>query len=214
MAADPLDVLTIDEGKDALQHDVGDSVDNEILEPYITAVSRMLDREAGAVVQRDVELERHDGGGHRIHLRVRPVAEITTLVEYQGTSPITLTAEAAGTTSANAYLAEPYLPQPGLMSGTVRRRSGGYNRGFWCGGQNVVVTYVAGRYEDTAGVDARFKRAASLVLLNLWRDQGPSVNNDGEVVIPFQSFPGFAFPNAARELLAEEVGLRAPWGYR
>lgn len=208
------DLLTLGEGKVALQISEGDSVNDDTLAVYISAVSELLDQEIGPVVRRTIDDERHDGGRQLIFLRHRPVFAITSVTEHQGTAAITVTAEAAGTVPGQAYLAEFYEPEPALFSGELRRRSGGYDYRWWCGRQNIVVDYTPGRYANTAEVPIRIKRAAGITLVNLWRDQGPSVDNDGEVIIPFASFPTFAIPNAAKELLSREIGLDAPWGYR
>lgn len=211
--AEETDVLTLDEAKAALQIEPMDIADEDVLAGYVSATSQLLDEEAGAIVKRTVTAERLDGCGPRIVLRQRPVASITTITEYAGTTPTVLVTEALGA-SVNGYLADPHEFEHGLLSGVVARRRYGRACRWASGSQNVAVTYVAGRFEDTASVPARFKRAACITLENLWRDRQPGVEALDEYSAPRQAFPGFALPNAARQLLAREVGLYSPWAYR
>lgn len=191
--ADTLDVVTLAEA----EADLGDQ-DDTLLAAYITSVSRLLDKVCGPIVQRTVTSEVHDGGMGTIRLDEWPVASVTTLTEYQGTTAVTLTAEAVTTSPGNGYIAE-------LGTGTIYRRSGKLDWTFYPGRANVVCTYVAGRYASTAAVDSRFKRAALITLRNLWqKEQGMGTvtfGPDGQPVVGAT----FALPNAAAAFIREDI---------
>lgn len=217
--ADPRDILTTAEAKRVLRIAVTDTTQDNELEVYITAASRMMDRHFGNTVALSVTDELHDGTNRsgrgwrsKIILNKRPVISISTVVEHRAGSPATLTAETSTQQPADAYLAERYEPDRSLLSGIVRRRASGEDANWEPGRSNLAFTYTAGRYADTASVDARFKRVCGMVLANLWREREPGVLDQGEFVVPHQSFPGFAVPNAARAMLAEEWGQHQPEG--
>lgn len=198
--ADLLDILTLAEAKTALNL-AGTTVHDAELPAWITAASRRLDRAVGPVIRRTVTAELHDGGGHEVRTALWPVASFTTVKEYANTTATTLTAETNTTKPADAYLAEPYGSDPTLFSGALRRRGTGSDRRFATGARNVEVTYVAGRYADTASVDEIFKTGARLVLQNFWNSQRPNIAQVGEFEIPTGNWPRFSIPNAVRELL-------------
>ncbi len=199
--AEPTDLLSIEEARSAAG--VKGSAQDTRLAIYVSALSRRLDRACGAVVERTVTSELHNGGRPTIRLR-HPASAFTAVTEYQGTSGITLTRETPGTAPGDGYLAEPHAPEPSLFSGVLHRRSGGYDACFWAGRLNLAVSYTAGRYATTAAVDELFKEAATIVLANLWTAEELDVRKTGELDGPAMRFPRFAIPNAARQLLREE----------
>lgn len=201
---DGLDVLSLPEAKEALNLTAVATHDGE-LPKWITTVSRRLDRLCGPVVQRTVTSEKHDGGARRVFLRHHPNTSITSIVEYDGTVATTLTAETNATKPAHGYLAEDYEPDPSLLSSIVYRRSSGADATFTPGRKNVAVTYMAGRFSDAASVDERYKTAARLMLLNLWRSQQDGTGLVSEFDVPQSNFPRFAVPRAVRELLDGEI---------
>lgn len=203
--ADTLDVLSQAEVKAVLVDGGAPRTSDDALSQINTAIARRLDRLCGAVVQRTVTGERHNGGSCEIWLRQGPASAFTSVVEWQGTNSTTLTAETLGTLPADAYLAEQHPTVPTLYSGRIWRRSNGWDWPFYVGHGNVVVTYSAGRYATTAAVDDRFKEAAAIMLRNFWRSIAPSAIQDGEFDIPISSFPRFAIPNAVRQLLRDEI---------
>lgn len=202
--ADTLDILTIAEGRAAVKIGSGDTSQDTDLAAQITAVSRRLDQAAGPIVVRTITDELHDGGCDRIWLQSYPITSFTTVTEYDGTTGTVLTAETVGTEPSTGYLADRYGPNPALYSGCLHRRSGGSDWAFSSGRLNVKVTYVAGRYATTAVVDERFKQAGRIMLQNLWRAGLETALLGDEYDVPAQAFPGFAIPNAVRQLLAEE----------
>lgn len=217
--ADSRDLLTLAEGKRILRISVGDSSEDDLLVGYITAVSRELDRVAGHTVAHSVTNELHDGTnssgrGYRskIILRHRPVIAVTTVIEYQSGAATSLTAETTTVHPGDGYLAERYDPDPTLSNGHIRRRSTGEDAWWAYGRQNLSFTYTAGRVSSTIQVDARFKRAAALTLENMWRDREPGLEPQGEFDVPRQSFPTFALPRAAMQLLSEEIGQNKLFG--
>lgn len=162
--ADLLDILTLDEAKRAINKSDTNADEDDILVRHITATSRLIDQFCGPVVQRTITDEYHPWGHRVILLQQWPVASITTVQESSGGSASTLTALTFGA-SGDGYWAPPSLTDPSLLVGELWRRNG-------CGDTRwgaVQVTYVAGRYEDTESVDARFKDAAGSILRRLWK---------------------------------------------
>lgn len=204
--ADTLDLLSLAEAKAALSIGSTDTRQNDNLTRAITAVTRRLDGLVGPIVQRTVTNERHNGGLVAIELRKSPATSITTLTEYDSAGGSTsLTEETESTKPADAWLGDRYDPDPDLYSGFLIRRTSGADAFFEPGRANVLVTYVAGRYANTAAVDERFKEAAAITLRNMWRSYQESVGQFNEYEVPQQNFPTFAVPKAAMELLHDVV---------
>lgn len=180
MADDTLAVLERTEAyeaiNDATSANAGSSDrDREIVDVWVPAISRRIDELCGPVVVRTVTDERHDGGGQLIELRRSPAKTVTSVTEYWLGEPYTLTAEQDETLPDYGYL----LEQVGASTFLVRRCAG-LDRRFAPGRQNVKVTYEAGRYADTASVDAKFKLAASNVLVGLWSKYGGAWAQGGD----------------------------------
>ena len=165
--ADTLDVISLTEAKTALG--VTATTWDTPLAQAITAVSRQVDQLCGPVVNRTVTAETHDGGDWTIQLRRRPVYSITSVTEYDGTTATTLTAESNTVKPSDAYLHDGDTGT--LVSGLIRRRSNDSDDVFEVGRRNIAVTYVAGRAANTAGVDAKFKQAAVMMLRNIWTSE-------------------------------------------
>lgn len=198
-----LDWLTLVEAKAAINLSGSTQYDAE-LPAWITATSLILDRKVGPAVRRTITDELHDGSRWPLRTRLYPVASFTSVTEYSGTSATVLTVETNVAKPGSAYLTEPYRTEPTLFSGLLQRRAGGSGSLFAPGSRNIVVTYVAGRFADTASVDERFKGAARLTLQNLWNSQRPNLANVGEFEIPQSNWPRFAVPRAVQEMLADE----------
>lgn len=200
MAVDLLDVLSLPEAKQELNlsEAIGDY--DIALNVYVTAISRRLDEMVGPIVFRTIAGETHDGGCISIQPFLRPVSTITTVTEYWFTTPTVLAAETNTTKTGNDYLYDD-------RAATIYRRSSGSDALFPEGRRNVAITYVTGRYATTALVDAKFKRAAGIILAHLWRaDRGGGTQTFGDLAdVPI----GFAIPRRAEELLGDE--LRAPF---
>jgi len=198
-----LDVITLAEAKAALNLSGATTYDTE-LPAWITAVSQLLDAGAGPIVIRTVTGEIHNGDTTSIRTRLYPVKTITTITEYSDTTGTVLTAETNLSKPDAAYLADTYDLDPALLSGVIRRRFAGYGYRFATGQGNVVITYEAGRFNETGSVSERFKLAAKLTLQYLWNSQRPSLGSVGEFEIPQANWPRFAVPNAVQELLGDE----------
>lgn len=200
----PLDVITLAEAKAGLNIATAVTDFDTELASYITAASRLLDKECGPVVKRSVT-ETRDGPEYgasymmaSIWLQQAPVYAITSIVEYDQTTATTLTVESHTSKTANDYLVD-------LTSGRLRRRRSGIPWHFPIGPGNVVVVYDAGRYLDTASVDAKFKQAAALIVANLWRrEQGGGNSTFGAFPDPLAGITTFFVPNAVKEVLADE----------
>ena len=207
-----LDLLTLPEAKEGLNEQNATGLDGE-LPRWITAVSLRLDQLLGPIVRRTITAEMHHGGGCTINLRHYPVASITSITEYDSTTPTVLTAATNLSQPGNGYLADPYeVPLIGedgtpvtLYSGAIHRRTSDRSERFPRGHLNVEVTYVAGRFATTATVDSRFKTAAILCLQNLWQSQRISTGFQGEFDVPVSNFPRFAIPNAVTQMFPGEI---------
>lgn len=214
--SDVLDVLTIAEARLAVALDSADATQDARLPTYVTAISRRLDSLCGPVVARLVTGETHDGGQAWIELDSRPVVSVTSITEYSTLTPTVLAAESNLSRPATGYLLEPDRARAGLYTGKVLRRASGNAANFASGALNVVATYTAGRYPDTASVAAHFKEAAELMLANIFRKGQRPVSpafRGGVYGGGDDSAQGFAsrywIPPAAMDLLADEIGLGA-----
>lgn len=158
--ADPLDLLTLDEGKTAINMSFDNANHEEEIARQITAVSRIIDEACGPVVVRTVTEELHEIGAGQatVYLDELPVQSVTTVDEFDGTTLTTL-APVAFAESTSGYFAG---------AGVLARRLSGQAY-IWPNGGTVRVTYEAGRYASTETVDARFKEAAAAVLRRLWK---------------------------------------------
>lgn len=180
--ADTLDVLSLAEGYACLRQ--GSSTANATtIEFLVTAVSRRLDRGVGPIVTRTLTSETYDGVGTFIQLQSWPVSSVTTVVE-DGT---TLTTD------------DWYIDKE---KGLLYRQSNGLDWTWSHSTSNrrdtVAVTYVAGRYANTAAVDHLYKEGARLMLRHLWRSEEWNVNGMGvqDFDVPQVAFPSFAVPKA------------------
>jgi len=201
--ADVIDVLTLAEGKAALRKHVA-SLDEATLASWITAASEMLDDLIGPVVCRTVVEHLTGRGETTLFLRYHPNTSVTSVVEYSGSTPYELVAETNGNPS-DGYVAEPYEYDPRFLGCELHRRVGGLDASWARGRNNVEVTYVAGRFADTASVRPKHKRAVGLILLNAWRSMEDTTATQGEFDIPFASFPTFAMPKAVRQMFPDEI---------
>jgi len=190
------DLVTLAEAESYM----GADSDAPTLALFVTAVSRLIDERVGPVVQRTITGETHDGGDRNIFLKHAPLSSVTSVTEYQGNTAVTLTAETPSTSPGSGFLVD-------LTTGQVTRRSGKIDWHFWPGRDNVTVTYVAGRYADTASVDERFKMAALISIRQLWaREQGMGTVTFGPDGAPILGAT-FALPNAALAMLGFDVRL-------
>lgn len=186
-------VISLPEAESELGIDHGTQ---PLVATYVTSVSRLLDQACGPVVRRTVT-EEYDGGRSCVILRQFPVAAVTAVTEYRGTAAAILTEETAATAPGDGFLLSD--------SGKLYRRSGKADALFASGRRNVVVSYSAGRYDDTASVDERFKRAAMVALRNLWsREQGMGTVTFGADGAPLTGAT-YALPNAARAFIQDDL---------
>ena len=194
--ADTYDLLSLAEAKATLGQSASATDLDTTIASYVTAVSRVLDENCGPLVQRTVTAEKYSGDGSSIlRLRQQPASSITSCTEYQGTVAVTLTVETIGTAPSAGCMLDP-------DTGLLYRRAGGWDYSWYPGRGNITVTYTAGRYANTAAVDARVKRAAGMLLRHLWAiDKGSGNMMFGEVDMPIPM--GFAIPNRVREMLSD-----------
>lgn len=206
--SDPLDLITLAEAHSALPGITGTGSDTE-LAAYITAASRRLDELCGPVVIRTLTGERYDFLTYldrRIYLRNAPATRtsattITTVTEYSSGTATVLSAETLTSSTGNDYRFD-------ANTGILYRQSN-FTPTFFA--PTVVVDYKPGRYADTSSVDAKFKKAATMMVSMLWRrEEGQTSQVFAGGFEPETIQPGatYAVPNAVKELLADE--LRGP----
>jgi hypothetical protein len=120
--------------------------DREQLQWLCLVASDAVERDLDRILVRRTVIETYDGGQFAIRLRSTPVISVTTVVE-------------AGTTLAGT---DYYV---NTSNGILYRGAGVTAQWFAVGGQNVVVTYVAG-YTDPP----RAARAVALALVqSMWQ---------------------------------------------
>jgi hypothetical protein len=198
-----LDIVTADEVAAWL----GNPSDVDLMSNWISTVSNLFDQasKCGPVVQRTLTAETHSGGRSYIKLKNRPVASVSSVTEYNLTAAQTLAAESNTSKTANDYYAD-------LDRGYIYRRTSGMDYMFPDGRGNVVVTYVAGRFADTASVSDQFKEAALVTIAFNWKNQQGTPNvtfPDGttsSVGVPW------AIPKAAIDILGDEYRLQVGVG--
>lgn len=195
------DLVTLAEAKSTLRVSVNDTASDDIIARLITMASRRLDRCIGPSVVRAVTSEPHSGGRSRIELNYGPVQAFGQVIEYQTTTPLTLSQTVGGVEPTEGFFAERYAPEPTLYSGIIVRRIDAYERNFWTGSGNVVCSYTAGRSSSTTTVDADIKEGALIMVRNWWRSYEQSSGGFGEFDVPTQNFPTYGVPNATREML-------------
>lgn len=163
------DVITLAEAKAAINLDVSETTHDTELAQKITAASGWMDAACGPVVIRTVTEWRDGDTEPWLAPFETPVSAFTSVTEYQATTATVLTAETESTQPASGYLL--------LGEGhdlRVYRRAGGSDTLFPSGSRRVKLVYGAGRYANTASVDARFKEACSILLHQLWRGTVPA----------------------------------------
>lgn len=198
------DLLSPTDALKAVQRGTKSALQQDRLAGYVTAISNRLDELVGPIVQRPVAGERLHGGHSRVRVRRWPVAEFTAVAEYQSGVATVLAAEALDV--EGGYYAEPWDEDPTLLSGRLLRRSG-FSDSCWATGRgNVVVSYTAGRYPDTAAVrGTRYYQAAVITLKSLWRGEEDVVAmvNDFDQAVTFT--PNAGIPKVVLDLLQDQV---------
>lgn len=199
------DLLTIVEARLAVNLPSGDTSHDTDLQLYVTGITGRIDAICGPVVERTVTAEKHNGGRSKILLDVQHAASITSVSEFSNTTETQLTEETNASKPSSGFLLNTAAPYDWII-----RRSGNADATFPSGRNNVVVTYEAGRYADTASVDDTFKLAASSVLRRIWKReqsswaQTPDFFTETENPTPSQRFFRAVDP-MVKELLADEV---------
>lgn len=193
------DILTLNEAKNALAQDELFSDKDTLLSSYIGAISKRLDEVCGPIVQRPITDELYDGGS-TIWLKSKPVASVTSVVEYDGTTATTLTQQTNLVEPSEGYVIH-------ATRGKLTRTISGLPTNFCSGLQNIKISYIAGRYTNTTTVDPLFKIAAQAFLSHVWKmNQGMGTNTYGDYD-GGQAIVTFALPNRVKDLLGTEIEL-------
>ena len=199
------DLLSLADAQAAVRLSASNTIHAARLEGYVTAVSLAIDELVGPVVRRTVTGEQHPGGCGHVRLRRTPISSVTAVKVWDAGISTTLTGETLSV--AGGYLAEQDGDDPTLLSGTLRRRSS-WSSIPWEHG-TVEVTYVAGRYATTSAVrGSRFHTAAVLTLKSVWQGEADTVAVVNEYEQPISAFPRVVIPQAAKDLLADQIQYR------
>jgi hypothetical protein len=195
-----LDLLTLDEAKAALNIAPSNTDFDAELGAYVSAISDRIDDYCGPVVKRPIAGEAHDGGDGFVFLDVTPVVSVGQVVEWSNGAGTVLAAETLSVAGDYVLIDGP------THNAKLLRRGGWSGRWFATGRANVVVDYIAGRFDSTAAVSPKFKQAAAKTLSWLWKgDQGAGSATFGAPAEGTSLFGlGFALPNVVVELLAYE----------
>lgn len=180
MSLDATALVTLAETKLHLNIPTADTTNDAELELYINAVTVIVEKRTGPVVNRDVT--ETVPGGSTLFLSSPPAVSLTAVAGAHG--------DTTSYTEADLYLDGP--------AGVVYPAYGSAN----FGPTHVTVTYVAGR---GATAPSAIKLAALIVLKHLWETQRgasllPVQGFGDEAATTFGL--GFALPNRALELLA------------
>lgn len=194
--ADTLDILDLAEGRLAINVSSGHDAE---LARFITGMSRIIDDKCGPVVARSVT-ELHNGGCVQLRPFTTPIFSVSTLTEYVDTADTVLSAESNVSKPADGYL----LDRDKATSHNVKivRRSSGSDASFPAGRRNVELVVSAGRYADTASVDAKFKVAGGSILRRLWDREAGAWARGAD---PFDQAPGSRFFEAVMHVVKEQL---------
>lgn len=198
--SDPLDLVTSSEVQRAVAGIPEAKV--ELIDGYITDVSRHIDDLCGPVVQRTVTAELHHGNGLAVILNRYPVLSVTSVTE----NGVTLTT-ADWSVDSNS----------GILIRTGGTASPYTNQRWQFGQRNVAVTYVAGRYPNTAAVDPLFRSATIMAVKAMWTSQQAITGSQvfgvaGEGFADNSDVPGgmsYVLPKPAYMLLLRHIQSRA-----
>lgn len=190
------DLLSADEAREYLGRGIADATKQPVLAHAITMASGVLEQRIGPVLYGTITAEAHDGSGNVLYTKYRPVVQVTQIVEYDGITAGTLTAESNTAKPDSSYFVD-------LTAGRIIRRNAGADAIWAAGRGNVLIDYVAGHASGTI-VPERYKFATGMILKANWRAFENAVTTLGEYDVPQASFPSFSVPKMVREMLADE----------
>lgn len=179
---------------------------------FVTAISARIDDLCGPVVQRTVT-EYHDGGACAIWPHQTPVASVTTLKEWDGSTLTTLTKDSFGAAgNPNGFW---FAQSSSFPHGTViERRSSGSPTRFLSGHGNIELVYLAGRAASTEDVSEKFKMAAATIIRRLWKREAPVWAQSSDLLANLEPEGAFTpgFYKAVDPMVSEFLGseLRLP----
>lgn len=149
------DILTLEEGKQAIAVLSSDDRLDDVVARMIGAVTNRIDKNCGPVVIRTVT-ETRDGGCSTLELARRPVVSVTSVTEsyINGT---TVALDATGWKLRSG--------------GRLVRVSSGYPVWFLDG--DITVVYEAGRFASTDEVEMDWKHGAAEILGEVFTQNAP-----------------------------------------
>jgi len=197
-----LDVLSSAEAAESIDAPGLSSVK---LAKVVTAASLALDTYVGPVVRRTITNERHEDkfGRPELELRRWPVVSVSSCSEFSRSgTELVLAVETPSSRPSDGVRLEPTQAETelGLFGPILTRRASGRDALF---DESVLVTYVAGRFTNTAAVDERYKEAVRLLVSNLFQRVLIGRGTLDGYDVPRYPFPTFAIPGSVKGLLSD-----------
>lgn len=188
--ADPRLVISLADARAEINEQTGVTANDDELRLFIASATTMLE-DLGSMMSIGIlpqtRTEEYRPVGSEIALKMRPVASVTTVTEYRGT---TSTVIAVGATPGAA--GESYTLNG--SAGVLTRRSGGVEVAW---ADVVVVTYVWGSTTVAPNVVTAARALVAHVFKLGQRGWRPSFGGDDVTITP----SGYAVPNRVREML-------------
>ena len=199
MAADPGSIISLADGRTALQMSPTDTSKDDDVRFYISAATPIMEDIVGSIL-RTTRTETFDGGSPQIGLLWAPVISVSSVVESWGANfHLTLTAQDIFTgTGAGPW---GYTIDSG---GIMTRRSAGVVVPFAPGRRNIQVTYVSGRTIVTGNL----LLATRVLVRHLWEQDQRSFRQQHPATEMALTPLGFAVPKRVIELC--EPNARGP----
>jgi len=198
-----VDLITLAEAKNWLG--ISGATHDTKLTALATAVSLRLEKWCGTkLVQGTVTSEKHTGGslgagggfrdpirggGKRLFLKNMPIVSITSIVDTQSTPAEVTDVDYLIWNDEGIVEHRAFWPVP-FDSNT--------NFAFW------LVTYVAGYFANTAGVDENVKLAARMLLARYFKDVTPGVKSKSIATfsVTYETLAG-ELPDEVKSLMGE-----------
>ena len=182
------DIIALADAK--AQLNITDTASDAELAGYVSAVTRVVERYAGAVIHRSVT-EVFDGGRAQVLLSKLPVVSVLSVTD------------SGAVVDSSGYKVD-------KEAGVLTRVAGPSPMAFLPGVQSVSVLYQAGQAASVAAVAqdlADIRLGALIILQHMWDTQRPAAagpfSQGGDDFDPRYTY---SVPRRALELLGEPVG--------
>lgn len=161
-----LDLITLAELKGFLRPEDSSelSAEDTHLTALITAVSMAIEDYCRLPLIKQAQSETLDGddGTDAIYLRAFPVDTAQTITVVESSTTLVQNTD---------YIVDPLIGRLRRIPGSDATSTRGWDQGL----RNVVITYTAGRFANTAAVDERVKLAARILCKTVHENFGPAL---------------------------------------